>query len=92
MDRSQYRADWLASLPIAGRDGTLTNRMRDPPLLERVIAKTGTLSGVRTLSGYLTTTRGERVVFSILATNHLQSGAAADRVVEEALRQVAEAR
>jgi D-alanyl-D-alanine carboxypeptidase/D-alanyl-D-alanine-endopeptidase (penicillin-binding protein 4) len=92
MDRTAHRDTWLASLPVAGRDGTLANRMRDPPLIDRVLAKTGTLSGVRTLSGYLTTVRGERIVFSIIVNNHMQGAAAADRVAEEALRLIAESR
>lgn len=89
MDRSVHRAEWIGALPAAGRDGTLENRMRDPPLLEQVIAKTGTLSGVRALSGYLTTTSGERIVFSTIVNHHLRSGAAVDQVVESALRTIA---
>jgi D-alanyl-D-alanine carboxypeptidase/D-alanyl-D-alanine-endopeptidase (penicillin-binding protein 4) len=89
MDRSGLRDDWLASLPIAGRDGTLEDRMRDPPLLDQVRAKTGTLSNVRSLSGYLTDQRGDRFVFSIIANNHLVGSAEVDRVAEAALYRIA---
>jgi D-alanyl-D-alanine carboxypeptidase/D-alanyl-D-alanine-endopeptidase (penicillin-binding protein 4) len=89
MDQSEFREDWLASLPIAGRDGTIADRMRDPPLLDQVLAKTGTLSGIRALSGYLTGRRGERLVFSILVNNHVVSSADADRVTEAALVRIA---
>jgi D-alanyl-D-alanine carboxypeptidase/D-alanyl-D-alanine-endopeptidase (penicillin-binding protein 4) len=89
MDRSANREVWRATLPLAGVDGTLENRMREPPLRENVIAKTGTLSGVRALSGYLTTAGGEPIAFSFLVDHHLRSAAEADRVVEAALRAIA---
>lgn len=89
MDESSFREAWLASLPVAGRDGTLAGRMTEPPLVDRVIAKTGTLTGVRALSGYLTTVAGERVTFSIIVNNHLLSAADADRITEAALERIA---
>src|SRR5690606_16003269 len=55
MRRSPNWELWYAALPVAGVDGTLADRMREPPLRGNVHAKTGTLSGVRALSGYLTT-------------------------------------
>jgi D-alanyl-D-alanine carboxypeptidase/D-alanyl-D-alanine-endopeptidase (penicillin-binding protein 4) len=61
-----------ASLPIAGVDGTLSNRFTAPnsKLAGRVIAKTGTLGETRDLSGYLTSDSGQTLVFSILVDNH----------------------
>lgn len=92
MDRSASREIWRASLPMGGVDGTLEGRMRQPPLRENVIAKTGTLGGVRALSGYLTTTSGEPVAFSFLVDHHLRSAAAVDRMVEAALEAIVVAR
>lgn len=90
MDRSAMRDIWLESLPVAGREGTLANRMSEPPLLDRVVAKTGTLSGIRSLSGYLTTVAGERVAFSIIVNNHLLPATEADALIEAALTRIAE--
>jgi D-alanyl-D-alanine carboxypeptidase/D-alanyl-D-alanine-endopeptidase (penicillin-binding protein 4) len=55
-----------ASLPIAGRDGTLAGRMRSGPARGRCRAKTGTLTGVSALSGYCITRSGRTLTFSIL--------------------------
>jgi D-alanyl-D-alanine carboxypeptidase/D-alanyl-D-alanine-endopeptidase (penicillin-binding protein 4) len=79
---------WYASLPVGGEDGSLRSRMAEPPLRGNVHAKTGTLTGVRSLSGYVTTTAGEPLVFSFLVNDHLRSAAAVDRVVDEAVRRM----
>jgi serine-type D-Ala-D-Ala carboxypeptidase/endopeptidase (penicillin-binding protein 4) len=90
---SRMRSDpawplWYTALPAAGQSGTLENRMQAAPLRGNVHAKTGTLSGVRSLAGYLETERGETLVFTILINNHLRSAAAADRVAEAALQRL----
>jgi D-alanyl-D-alanine carboxypeptidase/D-alanyl-D-alanine-endopeptidase (penicillin-binding protein 4) len=64
-------ADWKASLPIAGEDGTLACRFPKPPLKDHLFAKTGTHSEGRALSGYLDCASGRTVIFSILVNNHL---------------------
>jgi D-alanyl-D-alanine carboxypeptidase/D-alanyl-D-alanine-endopeptidase (penicillin-binding protein 4) len=66
MDAQDSAATWTASLPVAGRSGTLRRRMRRTAAAERCQAKTGTLIGVSALSGYCTTTGGARVAFSLI--------------------------
>ena len=61
---------YRASLPVGGVDGTLDNRFMQPSMKGKVFAKTGTISGVHTLSGYLTTASGRTLVFSILCNDH----------------------
>jgi D-alanyl-D-alanine carboxypeptidase/D-alanyl-D-alanine-endopeptidase (penicillin-binding protein 4) len=56
----------LNSLPIAGRDGTLVDRMRRGSARGRCHAKTGTLSNVSTLSGYCFSRGGDVLEFSLL--------------------------
>ena len=57
------------SLPIAGVDGSLSNRMKGSTAQGNLHAKTGTLSGVSALSGYVRTADGELLAFSMLMQN-----------------------
>jgi D-alanyl-D-alanine carboxypeptidase/D-alanyl-D-alanine-endopeptidase (penicillin-binding protein 4) len=67
---ARLKGPFVASLPIAGRDGTLSNRMKGTPAEGNARAKTGSLTSVRGLSGYVTSADGEPLVFSILANNY----------------------
>lgn len=73
--RTIHRGPWyqafVETLPIAGIDGTLENRMRATRAEGRVKAKTGSISNVRALSGYVPTLDGELLAFSIIA-NHFR--------------------
>lgn len=60
------------ALPIAGVDGTLKNRLRGTPAANNLRAKTGSLTGAASLSGYVTSAAGERLVFSIMVNNYLE--------------------
>jgi serine-type D-Ala-D-Ala carboxypeptidase/endopeptidase (penicillin-binding protein 4) len=64
-----WGADYKSTFPIAGVDGSLTERLASPRIRNRVMAKTGSLGGVKALSGYATTDTGQVVVFSILSNN-----------------------
>jgi D-alanyl-D-alanine carboxypeptidase/D-alanyl-D-alanine-endopeptidase (penicillin-binding protein 4) len=64
-----WGANFRDTLPVAGVDGSLAERFTNIDVQGRVQAKTGSLGGVKTLSGYATTDRGEQVAFSILTNN-----------------------
>ena len=64
---------YYASLPIAGVDGTLSSRMRKTAAHTNLHAKTGTISGVTTLAGYVTTADGELLAFSMMMQNFIGS-------------------
>lgn len=60
----------LASLPVAGVDGTVRNRMVDGPAQGRVRAKTGTLQNVTALAGYVRSVEGRQLAFAILVNDY----------------------
>lgn len=60
---------FINALPIAGYDGTLKNRMLATKMVERVYAKTGTMSGVSSLSGYAYRTNQQVYAFVIFINN-----------------------
>jgi serine-type D-Ala-D-Ala carboxypeptidase/endopeptidase (penicillin-binding protein 4) len=60
---------YYASLPVAGQDGTLEDRMKNTPAAGRIHAKTGSVEHVRTLSGFAETTGGRLLIFSFLSNN-----------------------
>lgn len=62
------------SLTIAGVDGTLERRMRDAAAANNLRGKTGTLSYVNALSGYVTTKHGYVVIFSLMGNNYTGPG------------------
>jgi D-alanyl-D-alanine carboxypeptidase/D-alanyl-D-alanine-endopeptidase (penicillin-binding protein 4) len=55
-----------ASLPVAGRSGTLVHRMRGTSAQGRCRAKTGTLNGVSALAGYCRAADGHELAFAFL--------------------------
>ena len=67
---------------MAGEDGTLSERMKNTPAAARVFAKTGTIGHGNTLSGYATTLRGERLLFSILGNNNNLHAQDANKVID----------
>jgi serine-type D-Ala-D-Ala carboxypeptidase/endopeptidase (penicillin-binding protein 4) len=71
MDSSRNRDIFLASLPTAGVSGTLKNRMRNTAVTGSVHAKTGTLTGVRALSGYMEHPEYGTLVFSIIVNQSI---------------------
>jgi len=73
---------WMTGLPIAGRDGTLAGRMRGTPAENNVRAKTGTMSNIRTLAGYVRTREGEALAFAIMANSFEGSGTAANEAID----------
>ncbi len=60
---------YISALPVSGKNGTLKNRLNSFDLQNHVQAKTGSLKGATTLSGYITTKRKHKLVFSILMNN-----------------------
>ena len=69
MDGGELAEPMLISLSVAGRSGTLAERMRGTAAQGRCRAKTGTLNGVSNLAGYCRSRSGARTAFAILMSN-----------------------
>ena len=82
MHDSSGASPWMTALPVAGRDGTLAGRMTGTPAEGNVRAKTGTMSNIRTLAGYVRTRDGEHLAFAILADNFEGAGADATGAID----------
>ena len=60
---------FLGTLPIAGKDGTMASRLKHTRAEGNALAKTGSISNVRAVSGYVKARDGEMLAFSMLANN-----------------------
>lgn len=67
--KSRYFDDFYASLPEAGKEGTIKNNFRDPLFESRMAAKRGSMSRVKSYAGYLKTISGKELIFSIIVNN-----------------------
>lgn len=74
-----------SSLPVAGVSGTLASQLKDTAAAGRVFAKTGSMSNVRSLSGYLMTLDDEPLVFSFMATGFHVPASQIDAAMNQAL-------
>jgi D-alanyl-D-alanine carboxypeptidase/D-alanyl-D-alanine-endopeptidase (penicillin-binding protein 4) len=82
MRRHPRYATFAAGLPQAGLAGSLRTRFLGTPLAGRVRAKTGSISRVMTLTGYIELDRGRTLTFSVLANHHAQSTRAMLAVID----------
>jgi D-alanyl-D-alanine carboxypeptidase/D-alanyl-D-alanine-endopeptidase (penicillin-binding protein 4) len=77
-----------AALPVAGRDGTLADRLKGTPAEGNVRAKTGSFANARSVAGYARTADGEPVAFAIIANNFGIPAAAIDQVTDAIITRI----
>ena len=70
-----HRDAFMATLPVAAKDGTVSTRMRKTRAAENAVAKTGSIANVRSLSGFVKSRDGEMLVFSIIANDFVAPAA-----------------
>lgn len=90
MTRSTAFGPYLESLPVAGQKGTLEHRFDkvDDGLKERIHAKTGSMNGVRCLSGYIEASDGSpenMIVFSVLVNNSIAGSLTVNKMIDDIL-------
>jgi D-alanyl-D-alanine carboxypeptidase/D-alanyl-D-alanine-endopeptidase (penicillin-binding protein 4) len=88
----RHRDPFLATLPIAGVDGTLERRMRGTKAQGNLRAKTGSIANARSLSGYVRTAGGDTIAFAFLANNFTLRGAQIDEITDRAVDAMARAK
>jgi serine-type D-Ala-D-Ala carboxypeptidase/endopeptidase (penicillin-binding protein 4) len=84
--KDEFGMDRLKNIFATGNSGTLRNYYKEEAGF--IYAKTGTLSGVVALSGYLYTTKNKLLVFSFLVNNHNTSSTTVRRAVEKFIKQL----
>ncbi len=67
---------FLNSLPLAGRRGTLKSSLRQSPAAGRIYAKTGSMKGVRSLTGLVQQPSGKWLAFSLIVNDYTSSASA----------------
>ena len=85
----KHASAFAETLPVAGRDGTLSKRLAGTAAEGRVRAKTGTVDNVRAIAGYVDTASGETLVFSIIANNFTVPTSTIDAAADRALVRLA---
>ena len=89
--RSDYRPEFLSSLPLAALDGTMRKRLQQSPLRGRARIKTGLIRGVRSMAGYVRTGKRQYLAIAMLIEseniNHAIGNRIQDAVLEWAYRQ-----
>jgi D-alanyl-D-alanine carboxypeptidase/D-alanyl-D-alanine-endopeptidase (penicillin-binding protein 4) len=69
VDAQPWAAQWYATLPVAGVDGTLSGRFKGTPLMGNLRAKTGTLLAANALAGSFRAASGKELIFAIYAND-----------------------
>jgi serine-type D-Ala-D-Ala carboxypeptidase/endopeptidase (penicillin-binding protein 4) len=88
--RQPWGAEWRATLPVGGVDGTLSRRFAGTALAERIFAKTGSLNATNALAGYLIAASGRELTFAIYA-NDVPDDVRATPLMDRALLAIAAA-
>ena len=87
---ARHAAPFEATLPVAGQDGTLGDRMNGTAADGNARAKTGSMTGVRALSGYVQTKDGERLAFSVVINGTNVPAASVDNAADRAVERLAD--
>jgi len=85
----RHAIPFRASLPIVGREGTVRTRMKGTAAEANARAKTGSMTNVRALAGYVSTRDGEQLAFAILANNFHAPPADVTNLIDRAVEVLA---
>ena len=86
----KHAEPYRAALPVFGVSGNVANRLKNTPASGRVWAKTGSMSQVRSLSGYIVTSEGEPLVFAFIVNGFRVPQREIDAAIDRALLRLVE--
>lgn len=89
MSLSKNHSAFLSTLPVAGKSGTLSGLCKDQPGQGRIVAKSGTMSRIKSYAGYVNSKSGKKIAFSITVTNFNNSSNAVMDKMEKVLNLLA---
>lgn len=89
MSSSKNHQIFFSTLPIAGKSGTLSNLCKDQPGQGRVVAKSGTMSRIKSYAGYVNSKSGKHIAFAIIVTNFNNSSSSVTEKLERLLNTLA---
>ena len=89
MNTSKFKDAFNSTLPVAGKSGTLNSLCRNQAGQGRVSAKSGTMSKIKSYSGYVQSSTGKKIAFAIILTNFSGSSSNATTKIESILNQLA---
>jgi D-alanyl-D-alanine carboxypeptidase/D-alanyl-D-alanine-endopeptidase (penicillin-binding protein 4) len=85
--KGKHFNEFYASLPDAGKEGTLKNYFRDKVFESNLRAKSGSMTRVRSYAGYFKTMSGNEMVFSIIINNYCGPSSKIIKGIEEILKE-----
>lgn len=88
MRSNPYFKAYKNSLAVAGKDGTLEHRFNNTPVEGRLYGKSGYISGVRALSGYMEAASGQPLVISVITNNFTESTSYIDNIQEDIIQKI----
>jgi len=89
MNKSKYAAEYLSSLPVAGKSGTLRSVCQGQAAQNRMIAKSGSMTRIKSYAGYINGVSGKRYAFALIVNNYTCSSSALKRKMEAVFNKIA---
>jgi D-alanyl-D-alanine carboxypeptidase/D-alanyl-D-alanine-endopeptidase (penicillin-binding protein 4) len=89
MYQSSQAMQFKNTLPVAGKSGTLSSLCKGQVGEGRITAKSGTMSRIKSYAGYVKTTQGKELIFSITITNYACSNSTITKKMEQVLNAIA---
>ena len=89
MNSSKNNSIYVGTLPVAGKSGTLTGLCNGQAGEGRIVAKSGTMSRIKSYAGYVNSKSGKKIAFAITINNFNGSSSQATAKIEQILNALA---